>query len=144
MEDQIMGENECKQKNFIEATLTLFQANQGKVKVFLTRKPRDPYKGYWTIPGRFISSKETVEEGLEQLLVQKVGLSKVYYEQGSTFSAVDRMPEDRIITLNYVGVVDMVTAELKQEDTSIESGWFDIESLPKIAYDHEQIIQSSL
>ena len=138
-----MGESELRQKNYVDVALCLLQAIHGKVKVFLTRKTKEPYKGYWTLPTRYITHDESAEESVQQILA-KIGLEKIFFEQGKVFSAVDRMPEDRVISISYIGLVDSVTAQLYQGEISLEYGWFDIEALPKIAYDHHIVISSAI
>lgn len=142
MEDK-MGESELRQKNYVESMLCLLQATHGKVKVFLMRKTKEPYKGYWILPTRYITHDESAEESVQQIL-EKIGLEKIYFEQGKVFSAVERMPEDRVISISYIGLIDSVTAQLYQGKTSLEYGWFDIDALPKIAYDHHLVIKSAI
>ena len=61
-------------------------------------------------------------------------------EQNYTFSSIDRDPENRVVGVSYIGLVDNKKVKLNEE---LELNWFNLEELPKIGYDHKEIIESS-
>ena len=61
------------------------------------------------------------------------------------FSKIDRSPIMRMIAINYVGIVDNSKMEiLKETFKTSNADWFTIDNIPDLAYDHNEIFDSSL
>ena len=72
-------------------------------------------------------------------------LTNVYIEQTYSFSALDRNPDYRLIAISHIGLVDSTTVEIKREEReNVESEWFKITDLPKLAFDHEMILNKNI
>lgn len=131
--------------NVVECLVSLFTIENGKVKLLLMRKKTDPYKGYWILPSDIVTAHESLEECANRVLDMKAGLEGVYMEQCHTFSNPDRDPDTRIIATAYVGLIDSKSIELKKEDRpNFETQWFAINDIPKMGYDHEEIISQTI
>lgn len=132
-------------KNYNESIISLFTIDKGKVKILLVRKKTDPYRGYWILPSDFVPINQTLEENLNDLVYDKIGYRDFYMEQCHTFSRLDRDPDDRVIATSYVGLLDSTTATLKREERpEVESAWFNINEIPKVGYDHEEVIRYAI
>lgn len=132
------------QSNQIETVLGLFMANDGRLEVLLEHKEEEPYKGYWMLPTSFVSTMETLEDNVSQLLKKYISSSNIELQQNHTFSQLDRNPEERVIGVSFIGVVDTITWQLNETLSSSETKWFPVSSLPKLAYDHSEIIADYL
>lgn len=129
----------------IETLITVFTIEQGIIKVLLIKNKIEPYKGYWMLPGNILNVNETLENNITDVVYDKLGFTDLYIEQSHTFSEVNRNHEKRIVAVNYIGLVDFVTANVKRNIVEdIESEWFDINDMPKLIYDHENIINVSI
>lgn len=128
----------------IEALVSIFTIVDGKFKILLFRKKKDPYKGYWTLPNELMGKEETLEEVVENCISTKVGLSNLEYSQVKSFSALDRNPSKRIVGISFITIVDSTTLELNNVTTDEGMEWFNIDNLPKIGYDHQEIINASV
>lgn len=130
-----------KEDSFIlESLINIFTVEKGKLKILLERKKEDPYKGYWILPNETLKKDTTLEVTIESILNRTINTSKIYTEQNYTFSGIDRYPGNRIISTSYIGLVDNKIIKLNEE---IELNWFNLDELPKIGYDHKEIIESS-
>ena len=127
----------------LEGLLSIFQADHSTLKVLLVRKTTDPYKGYWVLPGDLIKNDETIEDNITNYIYDKLGIKSLYLEQIHTYSSVDRCPDGRVVAVNYLGLIDPVTLLLKKEDREIEMEWFPVTDLPKVGYDHLDIIEKT-
>ena len=127
----------------LEGLISIFTADKSTLKVLLVRKTTDPYKGYWVLPGDLIRNDETIEDNLTNYIYDKLGIKSLYLEQIHTYSGVDRNPDGRVIAVNYLGLIDPVTLLLKKEDREIEMEWFPVIDLPKVGYDHLDIIEKT-
>lgn len=129
----------------IESLISVFTIEQGIIKVLLIKNKIEPYKGYWMLPGDTLKPNETLENNITDVVYDKLGFTDLFIEQSHTFSDVNRNHEKRIIAVNYVGLVDFVTANVKRNVVEdVESQWFDIKDVPKLIYDHENIIKTSV
>lgn len=124
----------------METLIGVFTIEKGKIKILLVRKKNEPYKGYWILPGGMVKNTESLEDNVASVVVYKLGIPNLYIEQCYTFSDITRNPDDRVIATSYMGLINNITLKLKQQPTDVEFEWFDINSIPKTAYDHEKII----
>jgi len=115
------------------------------VSVLLVKRKYDPYKGDWAIPGGFVQDTETLEDAVERELLEETGVNINYLEQLYTFGEPNRDPRKRIISVAYFGLVKSSEFEKLQANTDAEEAkWFNIKSLPKLAFDHKKIIDISI
>ena len=85
---------------------------------------------------------ETAEECAIRELEEETGLKEAEIEQLHTFTAVDRDPRERVITVAYMAIVDL--AEVKGGDDAAEARWFLLNEIPELAFDHREILEMAL
>ncbi len=124
--------------NVIETLVSIFAVDKGTIKILLKRKKREPYRNYWIIPGHVLSNEETLETSVKKTMENINPVNVPYIYETKSFSSLDRDPVERIIATNFNAIV------VKELVNDYEMEWFDIYSLPKMAYDHEQIIESNI
>lgn len=112
------------------------------LKVLLVERGIDPYKGHWALPGGFLQMDETALDGAKRELLEETGLKDTYIEQFHTFSAVDRDPRGRVITIAHYALVKI--SEVKGGDDAAEARWFPIGEVPKLAFDHGRILGEAM
>ena len=131
--------------NYNETLISIFSVFDGELKVLLLIKKTEPYKGYWILPGNLLRCDETIENNITDAVYDLTGLTNVYIEQTYSFSALDRNPDYRLIAISHIGLVDSTTVEIKREEReNVESEWFKITDLPKLAFDHEMILNKNI
>ena len=112
---------------------------EGQPKVLLIQRGFDPYKGCWAFPGGFMNMDETTEECAFRELMEETGLKVEELHQIGAYSKVDRDPRGRTITVAYLAIIDS-PLEVKGQDDAERAEWFPIDKLPKLAFDHEEIM----
>ena len=61
------------------------------------------------------------------------------------FSKVDRSPAMRMVGIAYLGIINKNKYELLKETLrTIDAEWRDIRNIPELAFDHNEILVSSL
>ena len=106
-----------------------------------SERGRDPFKGYWALPGGFVEIDEDLNTAAARELQEETGLTKVPIEQLATFGAVNRDPRTRVINVSFIGFV--TAAQMKMAvagDDASDTGWYEISSLPKLAFDHKEVV----
>ena len=120
----------------------LFGFDGTKINVLLIERGFEPFKGRWAFPGGFINMDETAEEGAKRELFEETGLKDVYIRQFHAFSAVDRDPRERVITIAYYALVQI--SEVKGGDDAAKAQWFPLDQVPPLAFDHDLMLRQAL
>ena len=110
------------------------------LNILLVERGLEPFKGSWALPGGFLKMDETVEECAKRELMEETNVSNVFLEQFHTFSAVDRDPRERVITIAFYALVKPSDYEVIGGDDAAQAEWFNQNELPPLAFDHEDVI----
>ena len=116
---------------------------EAEPKVLLIQRGIDPYKGCWAFPGGFMNMDETTEQCAIRELDEETGLKVNTIYQIGAYSKVDRDPRGRTITVAYLAIVDG-PVEVTGQDDAAKAEWFPLSTLPKLAFDHADIIQDAI
>lgn len=111
------------------------------LSVLLIRRGIEPYKGQWAFPGGFLRMEESAEECARRELYEETGLENAPMEQFGCFSAVNRDPRERVITIAYFSLVKV--SEVHGGDDAAMAQWFPLSNLPSLAFDHEEILMAA-
>ena len=117
----------------------IFGFNGERLQVLLIERGIEPYKGRWAFPGGFLKMDETAEEGAKRELKEETGLENAYIQQLHTFSAPNRDPRERVITIAYYALVKI--QEVKGGDDAASARWFPLDEIPPLAFDHDYILR---
>lgn len=131
-------------QNILEVLSTIFSIDKGNIKILLQRKKTEPYKGYWMIPNGFVRKDETLEDTIKEVIDLKTGFYDVNLEQHEAYSRLDRVESNRVIGFNFTVLMDGKSAEIKREAREYETEWFNINAIPKMAYDHFDIVNDAI
>ena len=129
----------------VHVITTLFTVDKGVVKVLLVRRTNEPYRGYWALPSGALYNNELLCDGCARELKEKTGLVGIDLEFASYFDRVDRSSLMRMIGISFMGVINTDGICLQQETLKTSSAdFFDISSVPLLAYDHNNVIDKSI
>lgn len=124
----------------VDAIVFGYSKEEG-VKMLLIRRKYPPFKDEWAIPGGFVLDGESLETAVERELQEETGVKINYLEQLYTFGEPDRDPRKRVISVAYFGLVKSSQfSKLEASTDAEEAKWFSIQQLPKLAFDHQQIL----
>ena len=115
---------------------------ENEPKVLLIQRGNEPYKGQWAFPGGFMNMDETTEQCAVRELEEETGLKVCNIQQIGAYSKVDRDPRGRTVTVAYLAIIDKPEA-VKGLDDAAKAQWFPLSALPKLAFDHEEIIKDA-
>ena len=83
----------------------IFGFDGSSLQVLLIERGAEPFKGCWAFPGGFLNMDESAAEGAMRELEEETGLTGAYMEQFHTYSAPDRDPRERVITIAHYALV---------------------------------------
>ncbi|MDO4462285.1 MAG: NUDIX hydrolase [Bacteroidia bacterium] len=112
-------------------------------RVLLIERGNDPYKGCCAFPGGFMDMDETTEQCAKRELEEETGLKLDNFTQIGAYSKVDRDPRGRTISVVYLAIVDTPLEVIAQDDAA-RVGWYPVNALPKLAFDHDEIMRDAL
>ncbi len=122
----------------LHATLAVVvQVRDGRLKVLLWKRAREPFAGLWSLPGGALGPAESLEASILRHLAAKVDVREVsHLEQLETRSDPDRHPELRELVTTYLGIVPTHLDPALPDDTA----WHAVDGLPALAFDHRAIV----
>lgn len=126
----------------VTADCVIFGFDGMDLKVLLVERGLDPYKGQWAFPGGFIKIDESAEDGAKRELKEETGLEDVQIEQLRAYSAPNRDPRERVITIAYIALVRL--RDVKGGDDAADAKWYPVKDVPSLAFDHELMLRDAL
>ncbi|WP_299524629.1 NUDIX domain-containing protein [Winogradskyella sp.] len=133
-----------KQSIKLSVDAVVFGYEDGEISVLLIRRKYDPYKGKWAIPGGFVLNDESLEQAVERELQEETGIKINYLEQLYTFGKPSRDPRGRVVSVAYFGLVRPNTFKIFASTDAEEVQWFNINELPELSFDHEEILNMAI
>jgi 8-oxo-dGTP diphosphatase len=118
----------------------VFGFDEGELKVLLIQRGLEPFKGRWALPGGFVHLEENLDEAALRELAEEAGLRNVFLEQLYTFGGVKRDPRERVVSVAYYALVKLSEHTAKAATDASNAGWFALSDLPKLAFDHSEIV----
>lgn len=115
------------------------------VSVLLIQRKYEPFKDRWALPGGFVKPDESLEAAVQRELEEETGIKVAYLEQLYTFGLPNRDPRHRVVSVAYFALVKSgLYQELKASTDAEAVRWFNIKSLPKLAFDHKDILATAV
>lgn len=124
---------------------TIFGFQDKKLKILLVKRTNPYMNSEWALPGDNIFKDESAEEAASRILYEMSGVQNIYLDQVSAFSNVNRIKEQRIVTIAFFALVNIQRHRLKPSIKEAEdAAWFDIHEVPVLPLDHNKILEVSL
>ena len=127
----------------VTVDIVIFTIRDEQLKLLLIRRACKPYMGKWALPGGFVNINEDLDTAARRELKEETGVSGVYLEQLYTFGAPKRDPRERVITVAYYTLIPSDKIQLQAATDAEAVGWFGMDELPKLAFDHDRILQTA-
>ena len=113
-----------------------------RLNVLLVERGEGPYTGCWAFPGGYLNIDEDAPDGARRELMEETHLSVSNIEQLGAFTAPDRDPRERVISIAYFTLTHI--QDVQGDDDARQAKWFPISELPKLAFDHQEIFNQAL
>ena len=130
-------------KHYIAVDCVIFSYEDDELKVLIYPKNFAPSIGHWSLMGGFVNEKESLEDTAHRILKETVGIEDIYIEQVGGFSEPGRDTGGRVISLGFFALTP-IDLQDKSLIRSKGAHWWPIDELPKLLFDHEQIVEAAL
>ena len=122
--------------------VALFAVLDRRLSVMLIPVDRPPhFLNMRGLPGGLIAPDETAEQAVARHLRDKAEVSGVHVEQLATFSAVDRDPRGRVVSVAYLGL--MPAEQAAALPLARGQRWVPVGQAGHLAYDHDEILAAA-
>lgn len=85
---------------------------------------------------------ETTDECIRRELMEETSLAPGVIEQFGVFSALDRDPRERVVSVAYYSLVRR--SDVRGGDDASDARWFLLNNVPPLAFDHDEILAKAL
>ena len=112
---------------------------EGEIVVIKRKNP--PYKGDYALPGGFVEDGERVEEAAIREAEEETGLKVNLIKLNGVYSDPKRDPRRNTVSVCYIAKA--IGGKLKEGSDAIGVYAFELDTLPKLAFDHEEMINDA-
>lgn len=127
----------------VAADCLVFGHKDGETFLLLIQRKNEPCKGQWAFPGGFMNIDETADDAARRELKEETGLIVTDVHQVGAFTAVNRDPRERVLSISYYAYVEG-TPDVNGADDARKAQWFPLSDLPQLAFDHAEILQRAI
>jgi 8-oxo-dGTP diphosphatase len=113
---------------------------ENRPRVLLIRRKKDPFAGSWALPGGFVDENERLADAARRELEEETGAKVSELEQLYTAGDPGRDPRGWTVSVVYLARVEPKAIKAKAADDAEEVGWFPLDELPALAFDHAMIL----
>ena len=128
---------------FVTVDVVLIRENNHQLELLLIKRKNEPYKNDWALPGGFVDKNEDLETAAIRELKEETSIDVNKLEQLKAFGKPFRDPRNHVVSIAFFGIIDN-TVVAKAADDAKEAKWFSVKDLPKLAFDHDEIINFAL
>ncbi|MEV7090081.1 NUDIX domain-containing protein [Streptomyces sp. NPDC093085] len=128
----------------VTVDLAVFTVRENRLHVLLVERGEPPFLGDWALPGGFIQPKESADQAARRELAEETGLSEetagaLHLEQLATYSAPDRDPRMRVVSVAYAALVPDLP-EPRGGGDAARARWTEFGARGTLAFDHDGIL----
>lgn len=139
-----MNKNKLYQYDYPRPAVTvdaiLCHRGNNNAEILLIKRGHDPYSGCWALPGGFVEENEDLLDACKRELKEETNLDINLMNQLFAIGTPGRDPRGHTISIVYYSFVDEEAKTIAGDD-AMDAKWFPIRDLPKMAFDHREIVQ---
>ncbi len=123
----------------------VFRKRGENLQILLIKRKNEPFRDMWALPGGFLDMDETLEEAVQRELKEETGMEGITLKQFKAFSAIDRDPRGHTISVVFYGHAGSDQKQKpKGADDAQMACWHHMNQLPKLAFDHQEVLRKAL
>lgn len=130
-------------KVLVSVDCIIFGFDGSNLQVLIGKRQMDPGRGEWSLYGGFVGSNESLEDAANRVILDLTGMKGLYIRQVGAFGKVDRDPGERVISVAYCALINVVDYD---DRLRVEHGleWVSLKELPQLYSDHNTMINNAI
>lgn len=129
---------------FLAVDGVVFGYTHKRLQVLLIQQKFGGKEDKWALPGGFVRKEETLDEAVLREIKEETGVKVNYFEQLYSFGDINRDYRKRVVSVAYLALLNPKNYQLKADTDAKDAQWFSIDEIPKLAFDHNEIIEKGL
>jgi len=126
----------------VTVDIVLFLKRENQTFVLLIQRKHEPYKNYWATPGGFVDENEDPLAAAHRELLEETNIDEVDLKPIGFSGTPKQDPREHVVSLWYMGLVmEVDVTNAKAQDDALALEWFDINELPVLAFDHDELLE---
>lgn len=109
-------------------------------RVLLIQRKKEPFAASWALPGGFVEEGERLADAARRELLEETGVTACDLEQLYTAGNPGRDPRGWTVSVVYLAQVDPAAVKPVAADDASAVGWFALNALPPLAFDHAMLL----
>ena len=130
-------------QHYVAVDCVILGYGDGELKLLLYPRAFTPKKGEWSLMGGFLQEGEELSDAAKRVLFIRAGLDDIYLEEVGCFSAIDRDPASRVISVAYYALVNIENQDVNKL-AEHGSQWWSINDLPDMIFDHREMVAQAM
>ncbi|MFV0375739.1 MAG: NUDIX hydrolase [Mangrovibacterium sp.] len=118
--------------------------NFDEIKQLYENHPSLTNPNCWNVFGAHIPEEADLEQFARELVAMATGMDAVFLKQFHCFGEVNRVPNNRVLTIGYYALINPAHHLIKKSILLNDLKWFKLNSLPTLSFDHGKIILKAL
>lgn len=131
------------QKLLVAVDCIIFGFDGEQLKLLVFKRKAEPFAGFHSLIGSFIHPDENSMEAARRVLQDFTGLEAIYLKELKVYSAIDRDPGARCISIAKYALI-RVTDYHKALSDSYHTEWVPLNQLPQLVMDHNTMVSDAL
>ncbi len=128
----------------VTVDIVVFTYENSDLKVLLIQRKYPPFQDHWAIPGGFVDYDEDIETAAHRELEEETSIKYLNLQQVQAFGSMNRDPRGRTISIVYYTVQNISKLKIKAQSDAKNAQLFSIKDLPKLAFDHKEILKAAM
>lgn len=134
-----------KQEIRVAVDAIVFGYQNSQLYVLLIQQKFGSKISQWALPGGLVKNNESLQDAVQRELKEETNVKVNYLEQLFTFGDdIHRDSRNRVISVAYFALVNAVKFEIKADTDAENVKWFPVDEIPKLAFDHAQILEKAI
>lgn len=122
--------------------VAVYRWRGGHLQVLLIERKHDPFEGRWALPGGFVDQDEPPRAAARRELVEETGVEVDALVPVEVFGGPDRDPRGWVVSAAYLALAPPSIEAIAGDDARTV-GWFGVDELPEMAFDHAAILAAA-
>ncbi len=129
----------CGQYKIPSLSVDAIVHKEGKILLVKRAKKETPFYNTYALPGGFVDYGEKTEDAIVREVWEETGLKTRVNQLIGVYSDRDRDPRRHVVSIAYS--LEVLSGRLKTSSETKDIRWFNIDRLPRLAFDHKKIIE---